>query len=303
MSFLKITDPSKREFIVNEFLKSKRNIQQSYQEEKLGDIGIQRELKKLYKPITDSQAGIASELTSLKEATTTALGAIPTTLQAITFPQYKSIEAFQEPEKTSSILQLGDVATKYLKEYASSKKNVDTTFGLQVKDGQFYIGTSPVTIQDDDVIVGDKTYAGTPGLWELLTMAKPDKSIYNPEDLRNYSSILHETDAIRNPNNPNKPRSSRSTKYTEIIKPIWESRPYVGPTAQLSPPTRRGEGIVILPGDPNAMIARLPLLVAGSKAGNTGAANEAVAICDELLRMGILDRNTYKAIIIQLSHT
>jgi hypothetical protein len=45
MSFLKITDPSKREFIVNEFLKSKRNIQQSYQEEKLGDIGVQRELK------------------------------------------------------------------------------------------------------------------------------------------------------------------------------------------------------------------------------------------------------------------
>jgi hypothetical protein len=38
------------------------------------------------------------------------------------------------------------------------------------------------------------------------------------------------------------------------------------------------------------MIARLPLLLAGSKAGNTGAANEAVAICDELLRMGILTK-------------
>jgi hypothetical protein len=179
-------------------------------------------------------------------------------------------------------------------------KKMSTTFGIHAKNGQFYIGTSPITIQGDDVTVGNKTYAGTPGLWELLTMAKPNNSIYTSGDLENYSSILHETNAIRNPNNPNKPRSSRSNKYIEIIRPIWENRPYVGPTAQLSPPTRKGEGIVILPSDPNALIERLPLLVAGSKAGNTGAANEAVAICDELLRMGVLDRNTYKAMMIQL---
>jgi hypothetical protein len=59
MSFLKITDPEKRDFIVNEFLKTKRNIQQSYLDEKLGDIGLQRELTKLYKPITESQAGLS----------------------------------------------------------------------------------------------------------------------------------------------------------------------------------------------------------------------------------------------------
>jgi hypothetical protein len=120
MSFLKITDPSKREFIVNEFLKSKKSIKKSYQDEKLGDIGIQRELKKLYKPITDSQAGITSELTSLKDATTTALRDIP---KAIKFPQYKSIEAFQEPEEaSSSTLRIGPVAEKYLREFTSKKR-------------------------------------------------------------------------------------------------------------------------------------------------------------------------------------
>jgi hypothetical protein len=256
MSFLKITDPSKREFIVSEFLKSKRNIQQSYQSEKLGDIVIQRELSKLYKPITESQAGISSQLSSLKEATTTALEALPASLQAIKFPQYKSIEAFQDPVERSRTIELGDLATRYLKQYASGKKDVVTTFGIYAKNGKFYIGTSPITIQGDDVIVGDKTYAGTPGLWELLTMAKPNNSIYTAGDLENYSSILHETNAIRNPNNPNKPRSSRNNKYIEIIRPIWENRPYLGPTAQLSPPTRKGEGIVILPSDPNALIER-----------------------------------------------
>ena len=49
MSFLKITDPSKRDHIVEEFLKSKRNIIQNFRSERLGDIGLQRELTKLYK--------------------------------------------------------------------------------------------------------------------------------------------------------------------------------------------------------------------------------------------------------------
>lgn len=76
MSFLKIQDPSKRDLIVNEFLKTKRNIQQNVLEEKIGDIGLQRELTKLYKPITDSQSGLYSQLSAIKEAsnkTSTAL--------------------------------------------------------------------------------------------------------------------------------------------------------------------------------------------------------------------------------------
>ena len=38
MSFLKISDPKKRDFIVEESLKTKKNIQDSYLSERLGDI-------------------------------------------------------------------------------------------------------------------------------------------------------------------------------------------------------------------------------------------------------------------------
>ena len=37
MSFLNISDPKKRDFIVEEFLKTKKNIQDSYLSERLGD--------------------------------------------------------------------------------------------------------------------------------------------------------------------------------------------------------------------------------------------------------------------------
>ena len=37
MSFLKITDPKKRDFIVNEFLKTRQNIQQNFLSKRVGD--------------------------------------------------------------------------------------------------------------------------------------------------------------------------------------------------------------------------------------------------------------------------
>ena len=41
MSFLKITDPEKRDIIVNEFLKTRQNIQQNFLSERVGDLSTQ----------------------------------------------------------------------------------------------------------------------------------------------------------------------------------------------------------------------------------------------------------------------
>ena len=294
MSFLKITDTAKRDFLVDEFFKTKRNIQNSFISEKLGDFNLQQDLAKLYKPITDSQAGLSNEIKQSAQATTTALKALPSQLKAITLPQYPSIEAFQEPDELNRTLEFGNIASKYLFEYAANRKAVDKTFGIRSEHGQFYIGTSPITIHDNDITVGDNTYFGTPGLWELLTMSDPDESIYTDSDLRDYGDILDETNAMRMPSNPNRPKSNRSEKYRNIIKPIWDAKVT----------SKTGKGVsqtIILPSDPNALIEMLALRMASYKAGNTGAANEAVAICDELLRQRVVDREKYKAIMTQLS--
>ena len=55
MSFLKITDPKKRDFIANEFLKTRQNIQHNFLSERVGDLSTQYELAKLFKPVTDMQ--------------------------------------------------------------------------------------------------------------------------------------------------------------------------------------------------------------------------------------------------------
>ena len=68
MSFQKNTDSKKRDFIVNEFLKTRKNIQQNFSSEHVGDLSAQCELSKLFKPVTDMQKyleeGLVSELTN-----------------------------------------------------------------------------------------------------------------------------------------------------------------------------------------------------------------------------------------------
>ena len=91
MSFLKIRDPKKRDLIVNEFLKTKKNIQENFLSERLGDISEQRELSKLFKPITESQKetkeSLVQELKPIKEGLKELPAiAYPPQLQAIAPP-------------------------------------------------------------------------------------------------------------------------------------------------------------------------------------------------------------------------
>ena len=66
-----------------------------------------------------------------------------------------------------------------------------------------------------------------------------------------------------------KPRSSRSYKWTNILSDIWDNRK-----------DYEGSGVIIISGDPNALLERLDLLLASQEAGHTGVVNELVSICD-----------------------
>jgi len=88
MSFLKIKDPIKRDLIVAEFLKTKKNIQEKFITECLGDISAQREISKLFKPITETQKDIKERLVSELRPIKESLKELPA---AITFPQLQAI--------------------------------------------------------------------------------------------------------------------------------------------------------------------------------------------------------------------
>ena len=163
MSFLKIQDPKKRDLIVEEFLKTKRNIQENFLNERLGDINIQRDMSKIFKPITIAQKDVKESLLGELKPIRENLKELP---KALTFPQLQAIMPAipdENEDLDTSGLFIGPIAEQYLRQFASQQE-VDKTFGLYDKDGQFYIGNSPIEIHDDNITVKGKEYQGTPGL-------------------------------------------------------------------------------------------------------------------------------------------
>ena len=184
---------------------------------------------------------------------------------------------------------IGPIAASYLRKFAG--KDVDTVYGIYDNKGKFYIGDTRVGIIDDNIIVGEKEYQGTPGLWELITMKLPNEQVYDDEDYENYAEILVNTSALKrgNVSESRTPKANKSWKWNNLLKRIWSERDKY-----------EGKGVVIIPSDPNALLDRLDLLMASKRAGNTGVRNEIVSICDELKRQHILDVNAYKNLMSSL---
>ena len=175
MSFLKIIDPKKRYFIVNEFLKTRQNIQQNFLSERVGYWSTQYELSKLFKPVTDMHTdlkeGLVSELKPIREG----MKNLP---KAITFPQFPSIKAHDDDDgEEEDDVFIGDIVEQYLRKFATVS-GADKMFGLRDKDDKFYIGNKKAKIKENNIIVGNKEYAGTPELWELIVARSPDDKIF-----------------------------------------------------------------------------------------------------------------------------
>ena len=318
MSFIKVTDPRKREELIKDFIETRKRIKDNFIARKVGEAEYQTGLTKLFKPVTETQKATTKEITDAQKETAEkftqellpikeGIEELPTKLFRKIFP---SIEF-----KASDIINFGPLAVSALLE-AFTKKSIDFSFGIYTQDGKFKIGDKIVKIEDNDIIVLDKegnnilkTFEGTPGFWELITFKDPkDPKEYNEEDLSKYQQLVILTNTAYRNNNPklNNPKSSGSDKWKYFIKPIWESikeqekaeveykefekpdDPQPG-TSGVIP----GSGL-FLPSDPNALIDRFDLLFSSKKAGHTGVMNEIISILDELKRQGVIKTNEYK---------
>ena len=132
----------------------------------------------------DLKEGLVSEFKRTREG-------IKNLPMAITFPQFPSVTAYDDKD-----VFIGDIAEQYLLKFASTS-GTDKTFGLRDKDGKFYIECKEAKIKETNIIVGDKEYAGTPGLWELIVATTPDDKIFTNGDNDNYAEIMHSTNALR----------------------------------------------------------------------------------------------------------
>ena len=288
MSFLKISDPVKRDQTVKEYLELKKNIRDNLLSERVGEQQLQTELTKFYRPITESQKATTKEITESQRATareiTEGLRPIREGIEKLPKAMQPIGKEPEEEEEEEEDVLIGDIARQYL-----NRPDTDKIFGVRKEGGHHYIGNKHVIItEDDDIVIkeGGDRFLGTTGLWELITSTKPNKDSYKEDGYMNYERLMIKTNALHrdyDPNNP-LPRGSKSDKWKFLLSPIWHNRDEY----------YEGKGVVIMPSDPNALLERLDLLLASQKAGHTGVGNKLVSICDELKRQGVLDTEAYK---------
>ena len=294
MTFIKVTDPRKREELIRDFIETRKRIKDNFIARKVGEIEYQTGLTKLFKPVTETQKATAKEITDAQKATaekfTQELLPIKEGIEELPTKLFKKIFPSLEL-KASDITNLGPIAVNALLQ-SFTKNNIDLTFGLYAKDEKFKIGSKFVNIEDNDIKVDNIIFEGTPGFWELVTSKNPKPENYTEEDLNKYRQLLLLTNTIYQGNNPNtkKPKSNKSPKWKNIISLIWkaikeqqeeEYEEYEDDDPQ---PSTSGTSLKILPSDPNALIDRFDLLFSSQNAGHTGVRNEIVSILDELKR-------------------
>ena len=309
MSFIKVKDPRKREELVRDFIETRKRIKDNFMARKVGEAEYQTGLTKLFKPVTETQKATAKEITEAQKAATEKItqGLLPIKEGLENLPiltpikegePVPAVEMTQEQRKKI----LGPVASEAFEKY-TTLEGADKVFGMVKKGKYYYIGDKPIKIKGDNIVIGGKEYTGTEGLWELIISNDPQKGVITDEDFLNYGDLLKRTNTIYQNNDPNnpKPKSSKSSKWKNLIKPIWEDikkrkakKDETEDKDDDPQPGISGEGLKILPSDPNALINRFDLLFSSKKAGHTGVRNEIVSILDELKRQGVINVPDYK---------
>ena len=278
MNFINANSIEEYEKLVNENTKQRKIARQMFQNQKLGDVSMQENLTKLMKPVIENQDKALIPLIKKQEET----------LEPIIKEQKKLNDSMFEKLAllpSNPDMRIGEIAAKYLRKALSI--NFDRKFGLyEGKNGDIYIGNKKVIFDNNDLIIDGLRYKGTKGLWELLTMQRPNENSYDYEDFNNYKTIIHLSKVMHINYDENKTsRRNKSYKWTKILNTIWK---------EFHP--KSGSGIQFLSSNPKMLAKRLDLLGEQFIAGNTNTRNEIVAILDELKNMKQINQKQYQRI-------
>jgi len=121
MSFLKIKDPSKRDKLVAEYLKTKKKIQSDFRSERLGEQSLYEDFGKIFKPINEQQQKSSEEVVSKFAPLQEPIENMPAQ-QAL--PWEPELEGQPEalPAPNDGPMNVGLIASKYLAK-ATNKKS------------------------------------------------------------------------------------------------------------------------------------------------------------------------------------
>lgn len=199
---------------------SKDELKNKFKQERVDEINKIDLQKKLYKPITDALIKVESAVKKVDED----MNKVVEKKQNLALEPSMIVKALVDSDtQTPKTINIGPIAKKYV------ARLLDPVFGVYYDPvtKTHKIGKEEVDIRDDDIIIMNKRYKGTPGFWRLITYNEaPNPELYTKEDLNNYVDVLNKTDAMyqNNDKTKNKPKSSKGDKWLSLVSNIWNSR-------------------------------------------------------------------------------
>lgn len=281
MAFIEIKDPLQRDRIVEDYIKTRNLIRNESEDEKAHGLVQQIQIEKTATPVLKATQDSAKIITK----------------------ELKESRAFAERQREFWDKNYVEPAITY---YLKMKKNRDKYFSIQKSGNHYIMGNEIIRIDDNsNIIVEGERYEGTPGLWALIMLAKPNEDQYTDEDFQRYEDLVEKTQVIFNPQNTKENSKPRMTaKYKNILAQLAEDYDLAEPKEEEpedSETEKIGSGVQFLPSSISGLLDRLVLLEAEYDAGNTiSCRNQIVAILDELLRRKYFTREQYNKVYHKL---
>ena len=90
------------------------------------------------------------------------------------------------------------------------REKLDKYFGVIMEGSRYKMGDKYVHVNGSDLMIDQKKYIGTQGLWSLTMKRHPTD--YSREDLIRYRDVILHTNAMMHPNNLEPTSRVTSTK-------------------------------------------------------------------------------------------
>ena len=222
MSFIKVTDPRKREELIKDFIQTRKRIKDNFIARKVGESEYQTGLTKLFKPVTETQKATAKEIT---EAQKTATKGITEAQKETTKELIKRLRPIEDNDAPPPYEFPFADEYEVPGEYNEPGKEI-----IEKTEEGYKIGRAFINLDKDNknVLTFDgEIFTDSNKIYDILTN-KNTNVIWddlNKEEKLKLGVLIINSGAIQKDQNNSPNKLGGNTKWNNIYSHIWFNRP------------------------------------------------------------------------------
>ena len=222
MSFIKVTDPRKREELIKDFIETRKRIKDNFVSRKVGESEYQTGLTKFFKPVTETQKATAKEITEAQKATTKGITEAQKATTKEIIKRLRPIEDNDAPPPYEF---------PFSGEYEVPGEYKDPGEVITEKtEGGYRLGRAFINLDEENknVLSRDgEIYTDSSKIYDILTNKETNVTWndLNEEEKLKLGVLIINSGAIQKDQNNRPNKLGGNTKWNNIYSHIWFNRP------------------------------------------------------------------------------